>query len=218
MSGSFPVFDAVVRRLIGRVAPARALDVGAGEGKYGGFLAEEAPQCERLGIERDAAHVARFGLESRYHRLVVGDVCAWWPRPPAEVFDLVILGNCLEHLPKSAGLDLLNALVYRCAWLVLVVGEFRTQPVVDHVAPQPQVSVWSERDLHWHDLWAWDNCRATSLLLLRGYQPATLTLDQLVEQLNAADLPLHHFDGQSEVRALRLRQVEQRREVDYRLP
>jgi hypothetical protein len=76
--------------------------------------------------------------------------------------------------------------------------------------------VWSERDLHWHDLWAWDNCRAITLMVLRGYQPSALTLAQLVDEINAADLPLVHFDGQGFVRPSRLRLVEQRREVDYR--
>ena len=52
--------------------------------------------------------------------------------------------------------------------------------------------------------------------MLRGYQPSTLTLQQLVDELNTAHLPLQHFDGQTFVRPARLRLVEHRREVDYR--
>jgi hypothetical protein len=218
MSGSFPIFDAVVRCLIGQVAPAKALDVGAGAGKYGRMLAEHAPVCDRLAIEAEADQTLRDELNAVYHRVHIEDAATWWPRPPAELFDLVLVGNCLEQLPKSAGLDLLNALIYRCAWLVLVVGEFRVEAVVDPTARAPQVSVWSERDLHWHDLWAWDNCRATTLVVMRGYLPSALTLEQLVERLNAADLPLRHFDGMNDVRPARLRLVEHRREVDYRQP
>jgi len=216
MPGSFPVFDAVVQQLITRIAPSRALDVGTGAGKHGRLLAQHAPACHRVGIEVEASYVEQFGLAAVYQELHVEDVAAWWRRTPGECFDLALIGDCIEHLPKSDGLDLLNALVYRCAWVVVLAPEFIVQAATGGVASEAHLSVWSERDLHWHDRWAWDNCRAITLMVLRGYQPSPLTLDQLVDELNAADLPLCHFDGQGFVRPARLRLVEHRREVDYR--
>lgn len=216
MPGSFPVFDAVVQHLISRIAPARALDVGTGAGKYGRLLQQHAPACHRVGLEVEASYAERFALQQVYTELHLEDVTQWWRRTPGEFFDLALIGDCIEHLPKSDGLDLLNAMVYRCAWVVVLAPEFIVQSAVDGVASEAHLSVWSERDLHWHDLWAWDNCRATTLMLLRGYQPSPLTLAQLVDALNAADLPLVHFDGQAFVRPARLRLVEHRREVDYR--
>jgi hypothetical protein len=218
MPGSFPVFDEVVQQLITQVAPRRALDVGAGAGKYGRLLATHAPQCHRTALEVESRYVEQFGLAELYHEVVAEDVRAWWPRTFSTRFDLALLGDCLEHLPKSAGLDLLNALVYRCAWVVVLAPEFVVQDAVDGVASEAHVSVWSERDLHWHDLWAWDNCRTISLLVLRGYQPSALPLTALVESLNEAHLMLRHFDGHTPVRPARLRLVAQQREVAYRLP
>ena len=156
MPGSFPVFDAVVQHLVGRLQPERALDVGAGAGKYGRLLAEQAPGCHRTAIEVEPGYAERFDLPTLYHALHQQDATQWW-RSSQESFDLVLLGDCLEHMPKSQGLDLLNALVYRSAWLVLVMPEFVVQGAVDGVASETHLSVWSERDLHWHDLWAWDN-------------------------------------------------------------
>ncbi len=216
MPGSFPVFDAVVQQLALRLAPRRALDVGTGAGKYSRLLADTVPACHRAGIEVEAGYVDTYRLREIYHELWVEDVSAWWRRTPDENFDLVIVGDCIEHLPKSAGLDLLNAMVYRSAWLLVVAPEFIVQSAVSGVASEVHLSVWSERDLRWHDLWAWDNCRAITLMLLRGYQPSPLTLAQLVDDINAADLPLRHFDGQTFVRPARLRSVELRRETDYR--
>ena len=218
MPGSFPVFDAVVQHLVGRLQPERALDVGAGAGKYGRLLAEQAPGCHRTAIEVEPGYAERFDLPTLYHALHQQDATQWW-RSSQESFDLVLLGDCLEHMPKSQGLDLLNALVYRSAWLVLVMPEFVVQGAVDGVASETHLSVWSERDLHWHDLWAWDNCRATTLVVLRGYRASPrLTLQQWVDEAHAAQLPLRHFDGQAAVRPARLRLVQQPREVDYRLP
>jgi SAM-dependent methyltransferase len=216
MSGSFPIFDAVCEHLIGALAPSRALDIGAGAGKYGRLLAKAAPACERVAIEIEPGHVERFGLHEVYQRIDVADAAQWWRTNTDEAFDLVIAGDCLHQMPKSAGLDLLNALVYRSAWLLLVAPEFVVQGAVDSLASAVHRSAWSERDLHWHDLWAWDNTRSVTFALLRGYRPAATTLDAMVRQLNESHVPLRDYDGSGVVRPGRLRLVDQPREAVYR--
>jgi len=216
VSGSFPIFDGVVEQLLGWMAPSMALDIGAGAGKYGRLLQRAAPDCTRTALEIDAGHVQRFGLHEIYHRVETVDAACWWLDEPTETFDVVIAGDCLQHLPKSAGLDLLNAMVYRCAWLVVLVPEFIIQGAVDGAASAVHRSVWSERDMHWHDLWAWDNTRAISMFVLRGYQPSPLDIDALVRRVNEGALPLHDYDGQGVVRPCRLRLVDHAREVSYR--
>ncbi|MEK8050026.1 class I SAM-dependent methyltransferase [Ideonella sp. DXS22W] len=219
MPGSFPVFDAVVAHLIARCQPATALDIGTGSGKYGHMLATHAPQCERTGLDLEPSYVDRFGLPQLYHHMHLADGAQWCHAHPQRQFDMVFLGDSLEHMGKSAGIDLLNAMVYRCAWLVIVAPEFVVQGAVDGVASEAHRSVWSERDLHWHDLWAWDNCRATTLMVLRGYLPcAALGMGQWVDEINGAQVPLRHFDGQETVRPARLRLVQHPREVEYRQP
>ena len=216
MSGSFPIFDAVCEHLIGAIAPARALDVGAGAGKYGRLLAAAAPNCERVALEVEAAHVERFALRELYQRVDVNDAAAWWRASPEEAFDLVIAGDCLQQMPKSEGLDLLNAMAYRCSYLLLVIPEFVLQGAVEGYLSAVHRSAWSERDLHWHDFWAWDNTRSVTLALLRGYRPAALPLDALVRQLNDANVPLRDYDGAGLVRPCRLRLVDHPREAAYR--
>ncbi len=212
VSGSFPTFDPVVAPLLARMQPRRALDLGAGSGKYGRLLREAAPDCERVAVELDAQLAQQHDLASLYHQVHVADAATWCRQQPA-CFDVVVVGDCLNQLPKSEGLDLLNALVYRCAWLLVLNAEFVVQPG----AVAAQRSVWSERDLHWHDLWAWDNERTTTLALLRGYQASPLNMDQLVRQTNEANWPLLDFDGQTTVRPCRLRLVDHAREVAYRV-
>ena len=217
MPGSFPVFDALVQHLVARLAPARALDVGTGAGKYGRLLAQHAPACQRVGVEVEASYVQRFALDALYQPLHVECITRWWRRTPDELFDLVLVGDCIQQLAKSDGLDLLNALVYRCGWLVLLAPEFIVQQAVHGLAAAAHRSVWSERDLLWHDLWAWDNCRGITMMVLRGYQPSPLTLPAWVDEVNAGQVPVRHFDGDAFVRPARLRLVQQPREVAYRL-
>jgi hypothetical protein len=216
VSGSFPIFDTAVEQFVAWLQPARALDVGAGSGKYAHVLRNAAPACERVAIEVEASYVERFGLRDLYHRVDLADATRWWRDEPEEAFDLVIVGDCIEHLAKSDGLDLLNAMVYRSAWVLVLAPEFIVQGVVDGVAAEVHRSVWSERDLYWHDLWAWDNTRAISLFALRGYRPSPLSIDDLMQRVNDGAVMLKDFDGQGLVRPWRLRMVDLPREVAYR--
>lgn len=218
MPGSFPVFDGVVAHLMQRLQPRRTLDVGAGAGKYGRMLRGCVPQAWSQALEIDAEVIAGHALAEVYDRVDAVDATRWWQQDTASTFDLVVLGDCLQQMPKSAGLDLLNALVYRSAWIVVVVPEF-VVPRTDGPAPSTvHRAVWSERDLHWHDLWAWDHVRATTLAVLRGYLPSpALSLARWHTELQTAQVTLQHFDGQTPVRPARLRLEQAPREVEYRL-
>lgn len=216
MSRSFPVFDAVAEHLIAGIAPTHALDIGAGEGKYGRMLRTVVPACDTSALEIEPVHVERHALAGLYGSVQVTDAARWWRENPDETFDLVVIGDCLQQMPKSEGLDLLNAMTYRAAWLLVVVPEFVIQGAVEGLASAVHRSVWSERDFQWHDLWAWDHARAVSLFLLRGYLPSAVSIDTLVDRIDDAGVPVRDFDGQTMVRPCALRLVDHRREVAYR--
>jgi len=216
MPASFPCFDHATQQLLEWLAPATALDIGAGAGKYARLLAQAAPGCRRTALEVEARHVAQFGLDALYEEVVVEDAWSWCRRCADRRFDVVIAGDCLGHMPKSVGLDLLNAVVYRSAWVLVLAPEFVTRHAAADSPSESHVSVWSERDFQWHDRWAWDNCRAMSWILMRGYQPSAYTLEAVVQRFNAARLLVHDFDGQAVVRPAFLRMLDCPREVSYR--
>ena len=216
MPASFPCFDSATQQLLEWLAPASALDIGPGAGKYGRLLAQAAPDCRRTALEVETRYVTQFGLDALYHEVLLEDAWSWCRRCVDRRFDVVIAGDCLGYMPKSVGLDLLNALAYRCAWVLVVAPEFVTQGAAAGSPSEVQISVWSERDFHWHDRWAWDNCRAMSWILMRGYQPSAHTLEAVVQRFNAARLPVHDFDGQAVVRPTFLRMLDFPREVSYR--
>ena len=85
---------------------------------------------------------------------------------------MVIIGDCIEHMPKSVGLDLLNFLTYRAQYIIVLAPEFLVQGSVDGMKSESHISVWSEYDFQWHDAWAFENALTISLFLLRGYQDA----------------------------------------------
>ncbi len=116
--------------------PLSVLDVGPGWGKYERLLREYAsPDLYMAAVEAWAPYVERHDLAARYDFLIVGDVLD----QPAEVlarFDLVLMVDVIEHLPKGPALDLLDRIP---GWVVICTPrDFFTQhpdpPTEAHVS------------------------------------------------------------------------------------
>lgn len=133
MPGSFRYLDALIADRVGLDFPdregTRILDVGAGAGKYRDLL-HDYPYVDA--VEAHEPYVIRYELDSRYRRVFVEDVLDM----RADVFgqyDLVILGDVLEHLTVEDAQALLEMIArYRCAVLVAVPFNYE-QDAVDGV-------------------------------------------------------------------------------------
>lgn len=200
MPGSFGIFDDVVSETIRVLQPKTLLDIGAGAGKYGRMAASVSPQTKRVGIEIEPSYIEQYALNDLYHEVRQTDAATLMQTGHDEMYDLAIIGDCIEHMPKSVGLDLLNFLTYRTQYTLILSPEFCLQGSVNGVGSESHISVWSEVDFAWHDLWAFENSMAICLFLLRGYQPSTISLSQMVAKLNNAQLPVMDFYRQKTVR------------------
>ncbi|WP_157977824.1 class I SAM-dependent methyltransferase [Paraburkholderia kururiensis] len=185
-------FDEVTAALLEAVAPLRILDVGCGAGKYGHIVKSVLPQARLEGVEVEKSYVAKYGLEQLYAPLHLMDAARIPSTMIDEMFDLTIIGDCIEHLPKSAGIDLLNFLTYRSAYTVIVLPEAAIQNSVDNVLSEAHISVWSERDFAWHDNWAWAQVWQMQYYILRGYAPARISLADLIAKLHQRQFMLHY--------------------------
>lgn len=214
MPCSFQNFDMAVAYLIRSLAPRTFLDIGCGAGKYGKMVEHEAPNCHRIGIEVEPLYVEQFQLHELYNEVRIGEAMKVLSVNQSEFFDLVIIGDCIEHMPKSVGLDLLNFLTYRTQYLIVLAPEFSVQGSVNGADSESHISVWSEQDFLWHDRWAWDNCFTISAFVLRGYQSAEVGFNQLIDGLNLAQVPLSDAFGTRTVRMAEFkRQIRLREEV-----
>jgi hypothetical protein len=86
------------------------LDIGAGEGKFGVIIGDNV-----TAVEKDSSLISN--LKKIYKRV--------WKIDAMELLnkefrtDIVIMGDVIEHLKKSEGIDLLNFLAYRSKYIIV---------------------------------------------------------------------------------------------------
>lgn len=150
MPVSAPVFDTHVAQLIQRMRPDSVLDIGPGAGKYGMILKRMRESGQPIGsiaaVEIDESYIDRFQLREIYDSVTAGDASLLPDVGPDAEWDLVILGDVLEHMRKSRGTDLIEYLYYRTKYIVLVIPIDYIQGAVDGHAAEAHISTWYAAD------------------------------------------------------------------------
>ncbi len=107
MPASYTRYDVLIRAVVRTLfaETAEILDVGPGKGKYSGLLFAEYPNLDC--VEIFAPYVKAFNLTEKYRHVYVADIRAFaLPR----TYDLVLLGDVLEHLSVDEAQALIGRL------------------------------------------------------------------------------------------------------------
>ena len=90
------------------------LDVGAGDGAYGKLLNNYA---EIDGVEYFKKYIEEFKLEKIYNKIYNIDICKF----EFDYYDVVIMGDVLEHIEVKEAQKLLNYMYDRVDEIIIVV-------------------------------------------------------------------------------------------------
>jgi hypothetical protein len=141
MPSSRPNTIPTVIHLLRQLKPKSILDVGVGFGKWGHLFREYTDileaEHEPARYQRENWRVRIDGLEGHpayltpmhrflYNRIHIGDAATLLPKLPS--YDLIFLGDIIEHFDKSAGLALLsNALAKAGKAVIVSTPKFETE-------------------------------------------------------------------------------------------
>lgn len=143
---------------------ARVLDVGVGRGTYSMRLRERRPGVEWVGVEAWEPYVDEFELREKYDELVLGDARTLdWGGLGR--FDVVFMGDVLEHMSKTEALALAGAAVEHARVAIVSIpvrvtpqGAFGGNPYEVHVKADwsheeallsfPSVRAWFVQELN----------------------------------------------------------------------
>ncbi|MCC6944125.1 MAG: glycosyltransferase [Thermomicrobiales bacterium] len=104
MPSSEPENRPYVLELIRRIGPETVLDVGPGQGTYGKLIRGAGIRCTIDAIEIWAPYVRQYRLDAIYDNISICDVRLWGDFD----YDLVILGDVLEHLDLDDAVEVWN--------------------------------------------------------------------------------------------------------------
>lgn len=181
------IFDKSIEEIIRLLKPESILDLGAGAGKYGELVRKINPSIKLTAVEIEKDYIKKFDLPSIYDE--VWNISATDlinPKYYDSTFDVIMIGDIIEHLKKSDGIDLLNFLIYRCRWIILEFPYRYLQSSIDGYHSEAHISVWAKDDFVSFErtkLYAKDTQR---LIVLRGYleSPASIAEIELLIKKN----------------------------------
>ena len=143
--------DKTTKKLLESIRVDRFLDIGAGAGKYGKMLQDHHPNAEKIAVEIDSSYIEKYSLASIYDKVLNISAIKLIDDALDETYDLVVIGDCIEHMRKSEGVDLLNFLIYRCKYILIHYPDRYVQGSVDGHTHKAHISVWSEHDFSGFD-------------------------------------------------------------------
>ena len=143
--------DKTTKKLLESIRVDRFLDIGAGAGKYGKMLQDHHPNAEKIAVEIDSSYIEKYSLASIYDKVLNISAIKLIDDALDETYDLVVIGDCIEHMRKSEGVDLLNFLIYRCKYILIHYPDRYVQGSVDGHTHEAHISVWSEHDFSGFD-------------------------------------------------------------------
>lgn len=171
-------FDKAVEKFIKTHTFKDYFDIGSGAGKYGKMIRDVYPDANIIGVEADKSYINEFKLKNIYSDIHHESIEHFMDRNPDFQTELVIIGDCLEHLKKSDGIDLINFFIYRAKYILVIYPTKCIQYSWQGHSTEAHRSVWNIRDF--------SNFKAQifkkdfmNLVILRGYigDPMAITVD-----------------------------------------
>ena len=153
MASSSPLGIPIIVKWLWNLRPKTILDVGCGFGKYGFLCRDVLEICQERYKKSDwkskvdAVEIfepfVRTPLhEYLYDNIIIGDA--------REIdygnYDLIILGDILEHLEKQEALDLVRMLRTHCTWMIIQTpyGKMKSPAVFGNPAEEPKCGLLPE--------------------------------------------------------------------------
>jgi len=161
-------FNKKIEKLMQKWGYVSYFDIGIGAGKYGEIIKKIYPNAKLKGIEIDSEYINKFNLSEIYDEITHGDIKDYINENEGFIADVIIIGDLIEHLLKSEGIDLLNYLVYRAKKIIVVYPKKYIQYNVNDKSHEAHKSVWCKDDFKCFDFKIY-NAGYLSMVVIDGY-------------------------------------------------
>lgn len=168
MPYSNPSFDKTIEKFLIKHKFEHYLDIGPGAGKYGKIIRKNFPNAKITGVEAEQSYIKQFELKDLYDNVYPTQIEMFIEDKPDFTTDVVIIGDCLEHLKKSDGIDLLHYLIYRVHYIIVIFPTKVIQYSWQGHKREAHLSVWSKHDFAQFDSKFFKK-KFMNLAIVKGY-------------------------------------------------
>lgn len=163
---SWKTFDELILSILTLLKPSYILDIGAGEGEFGRIIRESGlSDVVITGLEYE--ELRRDELLAIGYNQVRTMSALDLMNEPAQTYEVILLGDVIEHFRKSEGQDLLEFLNYRSSYIFIVTPEAMPMSCRDFY--EGHNSLWRPHCMRWHDFFLHQRVGVMHFYLLRGY-------------------------------------------------
>ena len=145
---SVDIMNDVAESIIRNTNSKKFLDIGAGAGKYGKMIRQLVPEAHITGIEIEQDYIIKYKLNELYDEMLCMPAHELIDKKTDEIYDLAIIGDSLEHMKKSNGIDLINFLIYRVRYLLIIYPVEYLQPSLQGYKHEAHISYWNVNDFN----------------------------------------------------------------------
>ncbi len=186
MPYSSPIFDEKVEEVLKFLRPRNLLDIGAGAGKYGEIVKKFDKGIKTVALEIEKDYIKKFELKKIYDEV--------WNIPANELmkpnyyekeFDVILMGDVIEHMKKSEGIDLINFLIYRSKWIIIKFPHKYLQNSVEGYNSEAHISVWSDKDFENFERTKLYKDSDIHMIILKGYLKDTNSLTDVMGMMES---------------------------------
>lgn len=147
MAYSYSYFKKKIKKYLSNTLPANTsvLDVGAGCGTYYNLLHDVFPNMDAVEVFKD--NIINYSLEDKYNKVYNMDIKNF----KFEHYDLVIMGDVLEHLTVEEAQFVIEYIYPRCNQLLIAVpyqmeqGEVENNKYEIHLQPDLTPEIFGQR-------------------------------------------------------------------------
>lgn len=157
----------------------RFLDIGAGAGKYGRIIKNQLMQpTVAHAVEVNPLYIVEYKLKEFYDEVFCIDAATIPRDNKLEFYDVAILGDVIEHLCKSDGIDLVDYLIYRTRYVIVVYPQLYLQ--ISQTPSENHRSLWSLENFPLEYLQDHQIKEGKELVILRGFlaTPGVIITDE----------------------------------------
>ena len=121
MPFSLDLYNKDISNHIAALEPKTVLDVGAGMGKYGDIVRAVRGQASVIdAVEPTPEYASKYKLHEKYRNVFVNDIVSFTKSNMTHKYDLCIMGDVLEHLFLHEAISVLDALAYKCKYMMVI--------------------------------------------------------------------------------------------------